>query len=151
MYTKILVALDGSGPSKRALHRAVVLAEKFGSRLTLFTVFHRRVLPPLVDEGGEMAVDEEIHEGYWDSVREIHMGILEEAKGLFRKDFPRVRFESVLAEGRPSVEICREAREREVDLVVVGNSGIGGIKGWLLGSTSKSVVESCSMTVMIVK
>ena len=49
------------------------------------------------------------------------------------------------------MEICREDREREVDLVVVGNSGIGGIKGWLLGSTSKSVVESCSMTVMIVK
>jgi nucleotide-binding universal stress UspA family protein len=52
VYTKILVALDGSDSSKRALHRAVVLAEKFGSKLTLLTVFHRRVLLPLVEEGG---------------------------------------------------------------------------------------------------
>jgi nucleotide-binding universal stress UspA family protein len=151
VYTKILVALDGSDSSKRALHRAVVLAEKFESKLTLLTVFHRRVLPPLVEEGGEMAVDDEIHESYWDSVRELHVGILEEAERLMRKSYPKVRVEAVLAEGRPSVEICREAREREVGLVVVGNSGVGGIKGWLLGSTSRSVVDSCSTTVMVVK
>jgi nucleotide-binding universal stress UspA family protein len=151
VYTKILVALDGSDSSKRALHRAVVLAEKFSSKLSLLTVFHRRVLPPWVEEGGEMAVDDEIHESYWDSVRELHVGILEGAERLLRESYPRLVFEAVLAEGRPSVEICREAREREVGLVVVGNSGVGGIKGWLLGSTSRSVVDSCSTTVMVVK
>ena len=151
MYTKILVALDGSDSSKRALHRAVVLAEKFWSKLTLLTIFHRRVLPPLVEEGGEMAVDDEIYESYWDSVRELHVRILEEAERLIRKSYPNVRVEAVLAEGRPSVEICRESREREVGLVVVGNSGMGGIKGWLLGSTSRRVVDSCSTTVMVVK
>jgi nucleotide-binding universal stress UspA family protein len=151
VYTKILVALDGSDSSKRALHRAVVLAEKFGSKLTLLTVFHRRVLLPLVEEGGEMAVDDEIHESYWGSVRELHVRILEEAERLIRKSYPKVRFEAVLAEGRPSAEICREAQKREVDLVVVGNSGMGGIKGRLLGSTSRSVVDSCSATVMVVK
>lgn len=151
MYTKILVALDGSDPSKRALHRAVILADKFGSKLTLLTVFHRRGLPFMVEEGRELAVDEEIYNKYWGSVRKHHVEVLKEAERLTRKNYPKVRFEAVLAEGRPSVEICREAREREVDLVVVGNSGMGGIKGLVLGSTSKSVVDSCSRTIMVVK
>lgn len=151
MYTKILVALDGSDPSKRALHRAVILAEKFGSKLTLLTVFHKRSLHLMVEEGGELAVDEEIYNKYWGSVREHHVMILEQAEMLMRKSYPKLGFEAVLAEGHPSVEICREAREREVDLVVVGNSGMGGIKGLVLGGTSKSVVDSCSGTVMVVK
>ena len=150
MYTKILVALDGSDPSKRALHRAVILAEKFGSKLTLLTVFHRRRLPLMVKESRELVVNE-IYNKYWGSVREHHVGILEETKRLMKKNYPKVTFEAVLVEGHPSVEICREAREREVDLVIVGNSGIDGIKGLVLGSTSKSVVDSCSRTVMVVK
>lgn len=144
------MALDGSDPSKRALHRAVILAEKFGSKLTLLMVFHRRSLPLMVEEGREPVVNE-IYNKYWGSVREHHVEILEETEMLMRKNYPKVRFEAVLAEGRPSVEICREARDREVDLVVVGNSGVGGIKGLVLGSTSKSVVDSCSRTVMVVK
>lgn len=151
VYSKILVALDGSDPSKRALHRAVVLAEKFGSELTLLSVFHRSYLPMAAGDTAEMAVDEEVYEEYWDSVRERHVAILGEAEAVMRRDHPGVGFETVLAEGRPSAEICREAQKRDADLVVMGNSGVGGIKGWVLGSTSKSVVDSCSKTMMIVK
>lgn len=153
MYGKILVALDGSQPSMRALNHALVLSEKFGSELMILTVFQRRVLPVVAEEAGvgELSVDAEVYEAYWDSIKDYHVRVLEKAKELVKSDHPNVRYEAVLAEGRPSAEICRAARSREVNLIVMGNNGRGGIAGWVLGSTSKAVVDSCTRPILIVK
>ncbi len=152
MYGKILVALDGSDPSMRALDQALVLSEKFGSELTILTVIQRRVLPVVAEDGvGELSVDAEIYEAYWASIRDYHTKVLGKAEELLKSDHPNVKYETVLADGRPSVEICRAARSREVDLIVMGSNGRGGITGWVLGSTSKAVVDSCTRPILIVK
>jgi nucleotide-binding universal stress UspA family protein len=153
MYGKILVALDGSQPSTRALNHALVLSEKFGSELIILTVFQRRVLPVVAEEAdtGELSVDAEVYETYWDSIKDYHIRVLEKAKELMKSDYPNVMYEAVLTEGRPSNEICRTARSHEVDLIVMGNNGRGGITGWVLGSTSKAVVDSCTRPILIVK
>jgi len=54
-------------------------------------------------------------------------------------------------EGRPSATIVDEAEKNEMDLIVIGSRGLGGITGWILGSTSRRIVESCTKPVLVVK
>ncbi len=50
-----------------------------------------------------------------------------------------------------SSTIVNAAEEYDADLIVIGSRGIGGITGWILGSTSRNVVESCTKPILVVK
>ena len=42
------------------------------------------------------------------------------------------------------------AEKEGCDMIIMGSRGIGGIKGWVLGSTSRRVVDSCKTPVLII-
>jgi nucleotide-binding universal stress UspA family protein len=131
----ILAAIDGSKPSYRALEHAAKLAKVLGAELSLlvvrqFVVGRRDVL--------EVWSNEEVK------------AILAHAK------------EVVAAEGGPEPAIIEEssrdvaftivdvALKRGVDLVVMGASGGGSIKSFILGSVSKDVLRKSALPVTIV-
>jgi nucleotide-binding universal stress UspA family protein len=152
MFKKILVAIDGSDQSKKALHYALVLSEKFSSELIILTVYHKRLLPMISTEDVEVeTIDSDLQEKYWESIKEYHANILRSAEQITKRDWPSVKYVALLAEGRPSTEIISAAQRNEVDLIVLGSRGIHGATGWILGSTSKSVVDHCNKPVFIVK
>jgi len=47
--------------------------------------------------------------------------------------------------------ICRLAKSRGCDFVVLGRRGLSGLKRWFVGSTSKYVMENCEANVIVVK
>jgi nucleotide-binding universal stress UspA family protein len=47
--------------------------------------------------------------------------------------------------------ICRLAKSRSCDFVVLGRRGLSGLKRWFVGSTSKYVMENCEANVIVVK
>ena len=152
MFKKILIAFDGSDQSKRALHYALVLSEKFISELTILTVYHKPVLPVFdKNEGFEGNITDSDFEEYSEAIKRSYLNILDNAEEMAKRDWPSVKYVPLLAEGRPSTEIMSIAESKEVDLVILGSRGIGGVSGWVLGSTSKSVVENCKKPVMVVK
>ncbi len=152
MFNKILVAVDGSDHADKALGYALGLAENCGSELILLTAYQRRVLPGIgSNEYYGDKVDMEVYERYWDSIKASHEGILAKAKGRVKKEQPSVKYTTELVEGRPGTEIIESARRNDVDLIVMGSRGIGGVTGWILGSTSKQVVEACTKPVLVVK
>lgn len=152
MFKKILVAIDGSDQSKKALHYALVLSEKFSSELIILTVYHKRLLPMIPTEDVESEeIDLELQEKYWESVKEYHANTLRSAEQIAKRDWPSVKYIALLAEGHPYTEIISAAQSNEVDLIVLGSRGIHGAIGWILGSTSKSVVDHSNMPVFIVK
>jgi nucleotide-binding universal stress UspA family protein len=53
--------------------------------------------------------------------------------------------------GNPVDSICTFADQVNADLVIVGNRGLGGVGGLVLGSVSERVVHKCTRTVMVVK
>jgi nucleotide-binding universal stress UspA family protein len=53
-------------------------------------------------------------------------------------------------EGRPFAEICRLAREHEIDLIVVPTRGNTGLKHLLLGSTAERIVRYSPCPVLVV-
>jgi nucleotide-binding universal stress UspA family protein len=59
----------------------------------------------------------------------------------WRLEYQDIEPFSLLRKGRPSDVILETSNEEDVDLIVMGSQGMGGIIGFL-GSTSRHVVES---------
>ena len=153
MFKKILVAFDGSDQSKRALHYSLVLSEKFNSELFILTVNQKSVLPMFNSEedlDGE-EIDSELIEKYWKAKKEYYKNILSEAEEITKRDWSSVKRVTLLVDGRPSTVILSTAQRYEVDLILLGSQGLGNLSGWILGSTSRSVVEHSKRPVFIVK
>lgn len=153
MYNRILVPLDGSEPSNHALDHALGIADKFGSELTLLAVVPKVMVPVFPDEGFGAAPVTAAKDmaRYQDRMKEIYENVLVEAKAKVEKEHPELKVETILREGRPSATIVDLAENDGVDLIVMGSRGIGGITGWILGSTSSHVVDSCTKPILIVK
>jgi nucleotide-binding universal stress UspA family protein len=153
MYKKILVAFDGSEASKHALDHAVNFAEPSNSDLLILSVVPRVMMPVFPDEGfgaAPITAAQDMGE-YQDKMKDIYNKSLEEARKDINDHFPDMKVETMLLEGRPSSTIVNAAEEYDADLIVIGSRGIGGITGWILGSTSRNVVESCTKPILVVK
>ncbi|MCX6656895.1 MAG: universal stress protein [Candidatus Bathyarchaeota archaeon] len=149
VFSKVLVAYDGSDPSKRALDHAAKMAAMFEGELVIVTVVPKVSVPIYSNaELGAQAMDiaslqERMHENYSQSIKKAE----EEIKSLY----PHLKVETILKEGRPSSTIVSEADRLGVSLIVMGSRGLGGISGWILGSTSRQVVDQCTKAILIVK
>ena len=153
MIRKILVALDGSEPSWHALEYGIDFAVRRGAELTLLAVIPRVMLPVFPDEGfgaTPIAAAKDFGQ-YQDRMRGIYQNVLMEAEARLKLEHPDVRLVTRLEEGRPSATIVEVAEQGDFDLIVMGSRGIGGITGWILGSTSRRVVDSCTKPILIVK
>jgi len=149
VFSKVLVAYDGSDPSKRALDHAAKLAAMFEGELVILTVVPKVSVPVYSNaELGAQAMDiaslqERMRENYGQSIKRAE----EEIKSLY----PHLKVETVLTEGRPASLIVSEADKQGASLIVMGSRGLGGISGWILGSTSRQVVDLCTKAILIVK
>ncbi len=153
MYKKILVAFDGSEASKHAMDHAVNFADFFNSELLILSVVPRVMMPVFPDEGfgaAPITAAQDMGE-YQDKMKEIYNKSLVDAKNDINDHFPDMMVETKLMEGRPSSTIVSAAEEYDADIIVIGSRGIGGITGWILGSTSRNVVESCTKPILVVK
>jgi len=149
---RILIAYDGSEPSKHALDQGMSLAELTSSEVTILSVVPRVMIPVYSDVGAassmytgrEMAeIQEDMREFYSDSLRKVSKELQERYTG--------VKVDTELLEGRPSQTIIELAEDDGYDLIVIGSRGLGGITGWILGSTSRRVVESCTVPILVIK
>ena len=153
MINKVLVALDGSEPSQRALDYAVDFANKWNAELNMIAVIPRVMLPIFPDEGfgaTPLAAARDFGQ-YQERMRSIYQNILTEAEAKVRREHPDLKVLTKMEEGRPSATIVDFAEKNDVDLIVIGSRGIGGITGWILGSTSRNVVQSCTKPILVVK
>jgi universal stress protein A len=138
----ILVPLDFSPSSKKALDYAVAFARQFKSKLTLLHVVEPVATPdfaasfPLGMENDRlMAAARNELESVVMAAR-IPPGTVEKAL---------VRF------GRSFHEIAEAARTRKVDLIIIATHGYTGLKHALLGSTTERVVRHAPCPVLVVR
>jgi nucleotide-binding universal stress UspA family protein len=150
LFSKILVAFDGSEPSKRALDLAAKTAAMFKGELIIVTVVPRVTLPIFAEEGIGSLRAADIN-GYDAKMNELYRISLEKAETEVRTRYPNLKFEALLLKGRPSATIVEEAEKRDANLIIIGSRGLGGIVGWILGSTRRNVVNQCTKPILIVK
>ena len=139
MFNKIMVALDGSAASEKALAAAVDLAVRYKAEITAVSVAEVPEVVGMVDEV------EEIREGTEKHFRQIGQAAVDYAKS---KGVP---LRSVVLRGHAADALVRYAETEGMNLVVIGQHGHSRIARFFLGSTSDRVSEHCPCTVMIVK
>jgi len=134
----VLVPLDFSAPSLRALEFALPLVKQFGADLHLVHVFAAdHPFTGLV--GMPFALPE----------FEIGRSVHEQLKDVARKYSIDLRPGFLHAlKGRAFEEICRVGRDEQIDLIVIATRGNTGVKH-LLGSTAERVVRYSSCPVLV--
>lgn len=89
----------------------------------------------------------------WEVEHQQSMQAARDELESFRAQLPAcfASTELIVAEGRPAEEIVATARERSIDLVVIGSRSSSSLKRLLLGSTSEQVLHEAQCSVLIVR
>jgi nucleotide-binding universal stress UspA family protein len=148
MYKRILVAVDGSVTSERALDEGVALARAYRARLRLVHV---------VDELTAKSATPSTPADFWKAVRKAGALTLESARAQAAQD--GIEAETKLAEIRTFGSLVRrvpgliveDARRWHADLIVIGTHGRRGLNKVLLGSVADGVVRTAGMSVLLVR
>jgi nucleotide-binding universal stress UspA family protein len=155
LFEKILVPLDGSEHSVKALETAIQIAKKFSGKLTLLHVYSITVMPIVVPEpttltpSGVPVVTSAEVSNMVEAARNVGRRILNDAEQKAKSESLQV--ECLLFEGNTVQEITRLAKEGDFDLIVIGVRGGSKLRELLLGSVSEGVTKHASCPVLIVK
>lgn len=141
--SKILVPIDFSAHSTRALQFAVDLARRYDARLQIVHVFDIGVY--VMADGMPMFAP-----GQFDQINADIERLLDKAKhdalaggGLL--------VETKLLQGKPEIQILRFACEGKFDLIVLGTHGRTGLKHVFIGSVAERIVRQAPCPVFTVK
>jgi len=144
---RILVAVDGSETALKAVDFAANLAAQIDAALVLLAVVEEAYV-------GDRALKEfaraEHFASAWGDLSEARATEILIAAHERAATYEGVRVVKEWRTGNPAVEIARYAREKQVDLLVVGNTGHGRLAGVLLGSVAFKLLSSapCALTVV---
>ncbi len=141
VFTNILIALDGSEASQRALSRAVDEAKVWNARLQAIYVVETGLfssLPP--DNTVEIMYRVLEKEG---------KAVLEKAKKFAAAN--GVTITTHMKQGHAGSEIVTLAEQEKSDLIMVGSHGKSNTDRLLIGSVSTFVVTHSKVTTMVVR
>jgi nucleotide-binding universal stress UspA family protein len=147
--TKILVPLDGSPGSERAIPVAARIA-----RASSGSIIFIRVEPPPVEVGtfgtgihGTVALKPEVDAS--EKFLADATGYLEAITIAYADDLQDLATETDVATGAASPTIFSAARLEEIDLIVMCSHGKTGLKRWILGSVAQQAVRHSSVPILI--
>ncbi|MFI0408536.1 universal stress protein [Actinomadura sp. 3N508] len=143
-YRIILVGTDGSDSSFRAVERAAQLAAATGATLLLATAYSpmpARERAGAADRLGDLAYKVQGSTPAEDALRAAR----ERAVAAGARDI-----DQVAVEGDAVDVISRLAKDREAELVVIGNRGLNSLAGRILGSVPANLSHRSPCDVLIV-
>jgi nucleotide-binding universal stress UspA family protein len=146
MYSRILVAVDGSPTSEHALRHAIGLAKGLSAALRVVHVVDMGVLPL----GPELAID---IGAVTKARRTAGEQVLEKARDTCQASGmePETRLlETETPTQRIAAAIADEAASWPADFVVLGTHGRGVMERLLLGSVAEGVARRSTMPVLLV-
>ena len=135
---KILVPMDGSPNSMRALNNSIKLAKKINATITgLFIVPES----PTELEMYRLIAKKVFFKQY--------SNFAKKARQRCKKN--DVRFIDIIEYGREGPSIVSYAEKNKFDLIVMGSRGLGSVKEFFLGSISNYVIHKTKIPVLLVK
>lgn len=134
---QILVPVDFSECTEKALLYAVPFARQFDATLTLLHVVEPPYLP-----ASEMGVVVEV-ESKDDARKELET--------LRARLAGKVRCQTMVRKGSAQLEILDAAKELGSDLIILGSHGRTGVERLLMGSTVEKVVRRAGCPILIVR
>jgi nucleotide-binding universal stress UspA family protein len=138
---KILCPIDHSDCSKEALKYAVSFAMKDEAKLYLLHIIDIRSFNDSLVAMSQQIPDEE-------TLEQLRMKLLDCIPEDIRDDMD---VEATVIQGIPFAEIISTAKEKEIDMIVIGSHGRTGISHMMLGSVSEKVVRKAPCPVLTVR
>ena len=137
MYKRILVPIDGSEHSLKALEVAKELGEKFQSEIHILTVLDTVTTPYVV----KIEVPDE-------AIKTTGKILDEAKKKVMPYDYDvYTNYEK----GKPAEEILKYVEDKDIGLIVIGNRGLGAFSRTFLGSISNKIINNSEISVLLVK
>ena len=136
-FQRVLVATDGSKQCSAAVERAIDFAKSYGGEISVVSVVD---VPAEFYAEAPQVVDDMIHKskGYVEEVKEQA-----EASGI--------KAEAFVKEGEAYQAIVELAKERDVNLIVMGSHGRTGLKRLLMGSVAEKVIGYAPCPVLVTR
>jgi len=146
VYQRILVAVDGSKTSDRALYTAIELARDQSAALRIIHVIDAA---PLAWDLDSMQIQE-----VQKTLRQVGQKTVERARATAQS--AGIAAEARLVEidtpgTRISGKIAEEARNWPADLLVIGTHGRRGLNHLLLGSVAESALRVAPVPVLLIR
>jgi len=138
MMKNILVPVDGSEGSDRAVAEAIAMAEICEARLNFLYVANIN----------QLAINACLSDAILEAVTKAGNVILDRAMEMVPSEIEKEAFSET---GSPAVVILDFASANDIDLIIMGSRGLGIVKGVLLGSVSQYIVEQAKCPVLVVK
>ena len=173
MFKNVVVSIDGSEPSSHALAVAADMAQRYGARLTIVhAVMDDAPLSSLIEVAEGHGFMDQITADLDEvtSIKPVLVPItaaplvaipedmLEKIGQLLLKETgSKARalgleaVEIALLGEDSAQEILHFAETNDVDLIVCGTRGLGGIKSFFLGSVSHKLLEEAKCPCLVVK
>ncbi len=144
LVRRVLLAVDGSAGSDKAVQQALVLRQEMRQpqSMELLLVNVQRPLPGDVSSFVASSSVEDYHKERSDADLASARRVLA-AAGMPHQTHTRV--------GVPGTSIAELARQHECDLIVLGSRGLGGHTAAVLGSVVQDVLEHATVPVLVVK
>ena len=139
---KILIAIDGSENSKKALIKAKEVAElKTSDIYILMVVENLKGNPAVVNSDDKNAkISKEIQDA--EDILKNALELFSDYTGVVKADYKV---------GDVATKIIEVAEDRGIDLIVMGRRGLGTFSRTFLGSISNKVLNNVNTSVLIVK
>ena len=138
LYMNILVPLDGSMDSQKALFQACDLAKNYQANLILVYVVDKSHSLNLLDR-----------KEYLEILRKFGNKVL--IKGKQTAKNKGVDVTTIMKEGNISNEIVKLAKNKKCNLIIVGSKGLGATARFFLGSISNKLANNSPCSILIVK
>ncbi|HLU79404.1 MAG TPA: universal stress protein [Burkholderiaceae bacterium] len=141
--TTILLPVDGSENSVRAVQRAIEISKEESANTKLLLV---TAVPPIVSGNVKRFFSHDEIQAYYQEEGEK---ALTPAKAVL--DAAGIAYESEVLVGPVAQTIADYAKKKNADTIVMGTRGLGTVAGMLLGSVTTKVLSLVDIPVLLVK
>ena len=149
---RVLTATDFSNQSGFALEWAAYLAQCMKADLVLIHVISEeegKIIEEVIGEGAVVQIPRGIRQNV---VEERQKKMAEQYEMAVSREIKAdLKVEKIIRIGVPFLEIIRTAKEKDVDLIVLGTHGRSGLSHVLIGSVAEKVVHHAHCGVLTVK
>jgi nucleotide-binding universal stress UspA family protein len=165
-FSKILVAIDGSGPSMDAVDYAIAIAQRDDAELTALYVVSSPTRDDYTSDMPEDQIPETVKnishtakkesQPWFNEITEkvratVKVVTLKEDTKKTNSSIIQLKTQVIISPISVTGNIVEYAEREKIDLIVIGTRGRSAFKRLLLGSTASGVVTHAHCPVMVVK
>ena len=148
MYHKILLPTDGSLNAKKAGKHALWIADKSNAEIVVLNVIDVNYLQPSYLPSFKKNLDNCLRDEGKKALQEFKKDLEESQCQGFCKN---IKFTSLIKEGKPHLMILKTIDEEDIDLVIMGASGVHGVDQFILGKVTERVLRETKTPILVVR